>query len=109
MDCAGNLMDCVAIATRAALFDTRVPKTEIQDLGDGEYEFEVMDDVEDAEPIPGLERLPVSMSLYKVGALDSVREIEYSLIQCGLDWRPVYCGSHYLGRTVLTGDLDCGR
>ncbi|KAL0081842.1 ribosomal protein S5 domain 2-type protein [Phycomyces blakesleeanus] len=67
MDCAGNLFDCIVMTTRAALFNTRIPKTEIQDLGDGEFEFEVMDDVEDAEAIAGWENLPMSVTLYKIG------------------------------------------
>ncbi|KAI9494413.1 ribosomal protein S5 domain 2-type protein [Zychaea mexicana] len=67
MDCAGNLLDCIIMTTRAALFDTRIPKTEIQDLGEGEYEFEVIDDVEDAEPIGKWDMLPLAVTLYKVG------------------------------------------
>ena len=66
MDCAGNLLDCIIMTTRSALFDTRIPKTEIQDLGEGEYEFEVMDDVEDAEPIGNWDQLPLAVTLYKV-------------------------------------------
>ncbi|CAO3598585.1 unnamed protein product [Absidia cylindrospora] len=67
MDCAGNLLDCIVMTTRAALYNTRIPKTEIQDLGDGEFEFDVMDDIEDAEPIVGWDRSPISVTLYKVG------------------------------------------
>lgn len=67
MDCAGNLFDCIVMTVRAALFDTRIPRTELQDLGDGEYEFEVMDDVEDAVAIADWDRLPISVTLYKVG------------------------------------------
>lgn len=66
MDCAGNLLDCIVMTTRAALFNTRIPKTEIQDLGDGEFEFDVVDDIEDAEPIVGWDRSPISVTLYKV-------------------------------------------
>lgn len=66
MDCAGNLLDCIVMTTRAALYNTRIPKTEIQDLGDGEFEFDVVDDIEDAEPIEGWDRSPVSVTLYKV-------------------------------------------
>jgi exosome complex component RRP42 len=66
MDAAGNLLDCIVMTTRAALYNARIPKTEIQDLGEGEYEFEVMDDVEDAEPIVGWENLPISVTLYKI-------------------------------------------
>jgi exosome complex component RRP42 len=66
MDAAGNLLDCIVMTTRAALYNTRIPKTEIQDLGDGDFEFEVVDDVEDAEPIKGWENLPISVTLYKI-------------------------------------------
>ncbi|CEG78053.1 hypothetical protein RMATCC62417_12712 [Rhizopus microsporus] len=66
MDAAGNLLDCIVMTARAALYNTRIPKTEIQDLGEGEYEFEVMDDVEDAEPIVGWENLPITVTLYKI-------------------------------------------
>lgn len=66
MDAAGNLLDCIVMTVRAALYNTRIPKTEIQDLGEGEYEFEVMDDVEDAEPIVGWENLPITVTLYKI-------------------------------------------
>ncbi|KAI8391508.1 ribosomal protein S5 domain 2-type protein [Radiomyces spectabilis] len=66
MDCAGNLLDCIVMTTRAALFNTRIPKTEIQDLGEGEYEFEVVDDVEDAEAIQDWDRLPIAVTLYKI-------------------------------------------
>ncbi|KAI8991098.1 ribosomal protein S5 domain 2-type protein [Mycotypha africana] len=67
MDAAGNLLDCIVLATRAALYNTRIPKTEIEDLGDGEFAFDVMDDIEDAEPIKGWDNMPISVSLYKMG------------------------------------------
>lgn len=67
MDAAGNLLDCIAMTVRAALNNTRIPKTEIEDLGDGDFEFEVMDDVEEAEPIKGWENTPISVTLYKIG------------------------------------------
>lgn len=66
IDCAGNLLDCVVMTARAALFDTRIPKTEIHEVGDDEYEFEVVDDVEDADPVVGWDLSPVSVTLYKV-------------------------------------------
>ncbi|KAI8092767.1 ribosomal protein S5 domain 2-type protein [Halteromyces radiatus] len=66
MDCAGNLFDCIVMTTRAALHNTRIPKTEIQDLGDGEFEFDVVDDIEDAESIIGWDRSPISVTLYKI-------------------------------------------
>ncbi|CAO3692917.1 unnamed protein product [Rhizopus stolonifer] len=66
MDAAGNLLDCIVMTTRAALYNARIPKTEIQDLGEGDYEFEVMDDVDEAEPIAGWENSPISVTLYKI-------------------------------------------
>ncbi|KAI8976959.1 ribosomal protein S5 domain 2-type protein [Pilobolus umbonatus] len=66
MDAAGNLLDCIVMTTRAALHDTRIPKTEIQDMGDGDFEFEIVDDIEDAEPIKGCDQLPLSVTLYKI-------------------------------------------
>lgn len=59
-------MDAIFIATKAALFNTRIPKTQIQDMGDGEFEFEVLDDVEDAERLEGVENVPVGVTLNKV-------------------------------------------
>jgi exosome complex component RRP42 len=54
------------MATKAALYNTRIPKTQIQDLGDGEFEFEVLDDVEDAERLDGIENIPIGVTLNKV-------------------------------------------
>ncbi|CAO3623742.1 unnamed protein product [Cunninghamella blakesleeana] len=67
MDCAGNLLDCIVITTRAALHNARIPKTEIQDLGDGELEFDVIDDIEEADPIVGWDASPIAVTLYKIG------------------------------------------
>ncbi|ORX60494.1 hypothetical protein DM01DRAFT_1300281 [Hesseltinella vesiculosa] len=67
MDYAGNLFDTIVMTTRAALQDTRIPKTEVQDLGDGEFEFDVVDDVEEAEPLEGWDDSPVVVTLYKIG------------------------------------------
>ncbi|KAK3824623.1 MAG: ribosomal protein S5 domain 2-type protein [Benniella sp.] len=68
MDYAGNLMDAIFIGTRAAIFDTRIPKTKVQDLGDGQFEFEVLDDVEDTDSVEGREDLPICVTLNKIGA-----------------------------------------
>jgi len=70
MDYAGNLMDAIFMGTRAAIFDTRIPKTKIQDLGDGQFEFEVLDDVEDTDNVEGREDLPICVTLNKVTKRD---------------------------------------
>ncbi|KAF9578255.1 Exosome complex component RRP42 [Lunasporangiospora selenospora] len=66
MDYGGNLIDAVFMGTRAALFDTRIPKTEVQDLGDGQFDFEVLDDAEDTDVIKGREDVPICVTLNKV-------------------------------------------
>ncbi|RUP48577.1 ribosomal protein S5 domain 2-type protein [Jimgerdemannia flammicorona] len=68
LDSAGNLLDAIFIATRAALFNTRVPKTIVQDLGDGQFEFELLDDVESAERIEGWDHVPIGITLNKIGS-----------------------------------------
>ena len=52
-------MDCVALATRAAFRDTRLPKTVVEDVGDGQLDFEVVDDLGIAERLKGWEHVPV--------------------------------------------------
>ncbi|KAF9093530.1 Exosome complex component RRP42 [Mortierella sp. GBA35] len=68
LDYGGNLVDAVFMGTRAAIFDTRIPKTEVQDLGDGNFDFEVLDDVEDTEIVEGREDMPICVTLNKIGA-----------------------------------------
>jgi len=66
LDYAGNLLDTIFIATRAALYNARVPKTIIQDHGDGDIEFDISDDVEDWERIYGWDMVPVGITLNRV-------------------------------------------
>ncbi|KAF9564002.1 Exosome complex component RRP42 [Mortierella alpina] len=68
LDYGGNLMDAIFMGTRAAIYDTRIPKTEVQDLGDGQFEFEVLDDAEDTEEVEGREDMPLCVTLNKIGA-----------------------------------------
>ncbi|KAG0261877.1 Exosome complex component RRP42 [Mortierella polycephala] len=68
LDYGGNLMDAILMGTRAAIFDTQIPKTEVQDLGDGQFEFEVLDDAEDTDIVEGREDMPICVTLNKVGA-----------------------------------------
>ncbi|KAG0354020.1 ribosomal protein S5 domain 2-type protein [Gamsiella multidivaricata] len=68
MDYGGNVMDAIFMGARAAIFDTRIPKTEVQDLGDGQFEFEVLDDAEDTDIVDGREDMPICVTLNKIGA-----------------------------------------
>ncbi|KAF9156322.1 Exosome complex component RRP42 [Linnemannia schmuckeri] len=45
-----------------------IPKTEVQDLGDGNFDFEVLDDAEDTEVVEGREDMPICVTLNKIGA-----------------------------------------
>ncbi|ORY01413.1 ribosomal protein S5 domain 2-like protein [Basidiobolus meristosporus CBS 931.73] len=68
LDYSGNILDALFIATRAALFNTRVPMTEVQDVGEGQQEFEIVDDVEAAERLEGWEQIPIAVTLNKIGS-----------------------------------------
>ncbi|KAK9768277.1 hypothetical protein K7432_001192 [Basidiobolus ranarum] len=68
LDYSGNILDALFIATRAALFNTRVPMTEVQDVGEGQQEFEIIDDVEAAERLEGWEHIPIAVTLNKIGS-----------------------------------------
>ncbi|KAF9417135.1 Exosome complex component RRP42 [Podila epigama] len=68
LDYGGNLVDAIFMGTRAAIYDTRIPKTEVQDLGDGQFEFEVLDDAEDTDIVEGREDMPICVTLNKIGA-----------------------------------------
>jgi len=56
------------MTTRAALYSTRIPKTIIQDRGNGEIEFEISDDEEEWERIEGWDKVPVAITLNKIGS-----------------------------------------
>lgn len=62
----GNLVEAIVYAARAALRNTRIPATIVEDVGQGNLEFEVDGDEENAKPVPGWEDVPVLVSLTKV-------------------------------------------
>ncbi|CAG8617556.1 15399_t:CDS:2, partial [Racocetra fulgida] len=66
LDYAGNIVDTMFMTTRAALFNTQVPKAIINDLGDGEVEFDLSDDVEEWERIEVI--INYSLSYTKIGS-----------------------------------------
>ncbi|KAF9993311.1 Exosome complex component RRP42 [Entomortierella chlamydospora] len=76
MDYGGNLMDAIFMGTRAAIYDTRIPKTEVQDLGDGQFEFEVLDDAEDTDIVEGREDMPICVTLNKVSDHFTILSLE---------------------------------
>ncbi|RKP10191.1 ribosomal protein S5 domain 2-type protein [Thamnocephalis sphaerospora] len=64
----GNVVDALLIATRAALADTRVPRTVVQEMEDGAMDFEVDDDVENAQPLEHVHNVPLCVTANKIGA-----------------------------------------
>eukprot|EP00727_Mastigamoeba_balamuthi_P005015 m51a1_g14511 putative exosome component 7 (286) ;mRNA; f:831227-832719 len=66
LDSAGNLCDAIAIATRAALSVTKIPKVELVQSESGETEMEVSDDPEDCTTLSA-DTIPVCVTLTKIG------------------------------------------
>lgn len=66
LDFGGNIVDALLMGTRAAIFDTRIPKTELQELGDGQFDFDLQGDTEDMVTIEGRENMPICVTLNKV-------------------------------------------
>eukprot|EP01132_Coremiostelium_polycephalum_P009065 gene9065-11103_t len=66
LDSGGNLFDALSIATKAALFNTRLPKIKVTQ---GEYEeikFEVNEDPLDTLSL-SIDNVPISVTLTKIG------------------------------------------
>ncbi|RHZ76486.1 hypothetical protein Glove_197g88 [Diversispora epigaea] len=63
LDYGGNILDLIFMTIRAALYNTRVPKTVIEE----DKEVEISDDVEEWERIEGWELVPISITLNKIG------------------------------------------
>jgi exosome complex component RRP42 len=61
---AGNVVDALFLATKAALCTTLIPGTRLIDLGDGDTDFELLDD--SSSPIQGIEELPICVTVNKV-------------------------------------------
>ncbi|KAI0226077.1 hypothetical protein L0F63_005128, partial [Massospora cicadina] len=64
----GNLVDALSYATYAALAETRVPATVVEDVGQGNMEFELVGDDGKAMHLPGYENVPVIVTLSKLGS-----------------------------------------
>ncbi|KAI9298223.1 hypothetical protein K502DRAFT_286886 [Neoconidiobolus thromboides FSU 785] len=77
---SGNLIDAISYAIYAALANTRLPMTVIEDVGDNQFEFEVIDDDNQSIPVPGWENVPILTTLSKIGdryILDSTNMEEH--------------------------------
>jgi len=66
MDSGGNLFDAICIATRAALYNTRIPKVQL--TGPDKTDVEVEDDLQLAQRLK-TENLPVCITLFKIGSI----------------------------------------
>lgn len=64
----GNLEDVLSIAARAALFNTKFPKVEINDLGDGQVDFEPVVDEQDLQCLD-ISNVPIALTLHRVTSL----------------------------------------
>lgn len=77
----GHPLDGILLAIHAALSNTRIPKTNIVDLGDGELEFELSDDLDAATPVPGWELVPVGITLCKIGGSSNKFIVDPNLVE----------------------------
>lgn len=60
----GNVLDSVFLATRGALANTQIPKTIVQEVGEGQYDFDVVDGT---VPVRGASDVPIAVTLNKLG------------------------------------------
>ncbi|XP_049850921.1 putative exosome complex exonuclease RRP42 [Schistocerca gregaria] len=68
LDCGGNLVDAISIATRAALANTTVPLVKVVEAKKpGEYEFELDGDIDNNIIIP-VENVPIFVSFNQIGS-----------------------------------------
>ena len=66
LDSSGNLFDCLSIATKAALHNTRIPKITIVETESGETEIELSDDPADTVRLD-VSNVPLSVTMALVG------------------------------------------
>ncbi|GAM17782.1 hypothetical protein SAMD00019534_009570 [Acytostelium subglobosum LB1] len=78
LDSGGNLFDALSIATRAALYNTRLPQIKIVQGEHEQVEFEVSEDPESYSSV-SIDNVPICVTLTKIGTqfvLDSTLEEE---------------------------------
>lgn len=75
LEFGGSILDCITIAVRAALLDTLIPKTTIEEV-DGSYDFEIGD--EEICSLKGAKDVPISITINQLG---SSNVIDASIIE----------------------------
>ncbi|XP_011496199.1 PREDICTED: exosome complex exonuclease RRP42 isoform X2 [Ceratosolen solmsi marchali] len=66
LECGGNLFDAVAIAVKAALYSTEIPKVKCATLDGGEADIALSDDTYESVKLDTT-NFPILVSLYKIG------------------------------------------
>ncbi|EDV26067.1 Exosome complex component RRP42 [Trichoplax sp. H2] len=77
LECCGNLLDCISIAVKAALYNTRIPGVSVNDE-EGVLELEISDDPNDEKKL-SIDKVPVIVSCNKIGhryVVDATQEEE---------------------------------
>ncbi|KAH3744793.1 ribosomal protein S5 domain 2-type protein [Pelomyxa schiedti] len=107
MDSDGNLFDAISIATRAALYSTKIPKISLVP-GElpGETDIEIADDMEDCDKID-IENVPICVTLTKIGqhfVVDASLEEELCMgarVTVGISPKGTVCGLQKGGKGGL--------
>lgn len=100
LDSDGNLFDAISIATRAALFNTKIPKIELEP-GDapGQMEIVISDDPLENTRI-NVENVPICVTLTKIGSsfvVDATLEEELCMkarLTVGINKKGNICSMH---------------
>jgi len=108
LDSAGNLFDAISITTRAALFNTRIPKVNVvQGETIDDLEIELTDDPDDSISIP-IEDIPICVTLTQLGKnfiLDTTLEEEQCLgcrVTIAINKKGNVCGIQKGGHGSIT-------
>jgi len=121
LDIGGNLLDALSIASYAALSTTKLPYVKVvTGEEEEETEIEVSDDPYESKPLVGVEKLPITVSLAKIGSgfvVDGTAEEEQCMSACvsvSVNKSGQICGIHKTGAggissTALQEMLKCGR
>jgi len=121
LDIGGNLLDAISIAAFAALSTTKLPNvTVVRGEEEDETEIDVSDDPFESKPLVGVDKIPVTVSLAKIGSgfvVDATAEEEQCMSAClslSVNKGGQICGIHKAGPggispTALQEMLKCGR
>jgi len=121
LDIGGNLLDAISMASYAALRTTKLPYVKVvTGEEEEETEIEVSDDPSESKSLVGVEKLPITVSLAKIGAgfvVDGTAEEEQCMSAClsvSINKSGHVCGIHKTGaggisHTALQEMLKCGR